>query len=176
LKFEYKPYFLAEWVKKEIKVQDNYYESEEFLNSVEDLRGLIHFYNNRSEEDYHQWFNGLLTKTVIIFPFVIQEIKNDNNKKLTEDKLLSLANDNRQLFIKNPTQFAPQYGGYCSQGMVGGIASAANPRAWKIVDGKLYLFAGQQLLARWQENNEFFVHEANAQWPKVLAELEKPEQ
>ena len=98
MKFEYKPYFLAEWVKKEIKVQDNYYESEEFLNSVEDLRGLIHFYNNRSEEDYHQWFNGLLTKTVIIFPFVIQEIKNDNNKKLTEDKLLSLANDNRQLF------------------------------------------------------------------------------
>jgi hypothetical protein len=85
-------------VKKEIKIQENYFDSKEFLTSVEDLRGLIHFYNNKSEEDYIKWFSRLLNKTLILFPFVFQEIKSDKNKRLSEQKVLSLANDNRQLF------------------------------------------------------------------------------
>lgn len=98
MKFEYKPYFLAEWVKKEIKKQENYYESKEFLTSVEELRGMIHFYNHRTEDEYIKWFSNLLNKTLILFPFVFQEIKNDQNKRLSKEKVLSLANDNRQLF------------------------------------------------------------------------------
>ncbi|MGB3261748.1 hypothetical protein [Paenisporosarcina sp.] len=98
MKFEYKPYFLAEWVKEEIKVQVNYYESEEFLTSLEDLRGLIHFYNNRSEDEYNEWFNRLLTKTLILFPFVFQEIKSKTNRKLSQEKVVHLAKSNRQLF------------------------------------------------------------------------------
>jgi YHS domain-containing protein len=87
-----------------------------------------------------------------------------------------MSDENRQLFIKNPIQFAPQYGGYCSQGVVDGLATAANPRAWKIVDGKLFLFAEQRLVTHWEEDYKSLTHQANAQWPKVLAELKKPEQ
>lgn len=48
----------------------------------------------------------------------------------------------RDLFIANPTSYAPQYGGHCADGMAY-IATAVtiniDPTAWSVIDGKLYL-------------------------------------
>jgi YHS domain-containing protein len=46
---------------------------------------------------------------------------------------------NRDLFAGDPEKYAPQYGGYCSFAASMGQAADASPRAWKIIDGKLYL-------------------------------------
>ena len=47
--------------------------------------------------------------------------------------------ENRDLFAKNPENFAPQYGGYCAYAVSQGITADIDPEAWKIVDGRLYL-------------------------------------
>ena len=46
---------------------------------------------------------------------------------------------NRDLFTANPDRYAPQYGGYCALGLAAGEYADADPNAWTIVDGKLYL-------------------------------------
>lgn len=47
---------------------------------------------------------------------------------------------NRELFIANPGKYAPQYGGYCADGVsFGTVTTNIDPQAWRIIDGKLYL-------------------------------------
>jgi YHS domain-containing protein len=48
--------------------------------------------------------------------------------------------ENRDLFIKDPGKYAPQYGGYCADGVsFGTITTNIDPKAWRIIEGKLYL-------------------------------------
>ena len=46
---------------------------------------------------------------------------------------------NRDLFKANPARYAPQYGGYCALGLSAGEYADTDPKAFTIVDGKLYL-------------------------------------
>ena len=50
--------------------------------------------------------------------------------------------ENKALFDKTPTQYIPQYGGYCANGVVYGIPWGGDADTWRIVDGKLYIFGG----------------------------------
>lgn len=77
------------------------------------------------------------------------------------------------LFIEDPIRYAPQYGGHCSNGMVGGGTAGTDPEAWSIVDGKLYLFFSKGALARWEVDKRAKIQQANASWPNVLANLEQ---
>ncbi len=52
--------------------------------------------------------------------------------------------ENKALFDANPDKYIPQYGGYCTNGIAYGIPWGGDPDRWKIVDGKLYIFGGQQ--------------------------------
>ncbi|NRP16804.1 hypothetical protein LPJGGPFB_00018 [Ensifer adhaerens] len=48
--------------------------------------------------------------------------------------------ENRELFIREPTRYAPQYGGYCADGVsFGTVTTNIDPRAWRIIEGKLFL-------------------------------------
>jgi hypothetical protein len=48
--------------------------------------------------------------------------------------------EHRQMFQSSPTKYAPQYGGYCADGVAYGQATAnIDPEAWRIIDAKLYL-------------------------------------
>lgn len=48
--------------------------------------------------------------------------------------------ENRDLFIAEPTKYAPQYGGYCADGVsFGTVTTNIDPKAWRIIEGKLYL-------------------------------------
>ena len=47
---------------------------------------------------------------------------------------------NRDLFKADPGKYAPQYGGYCADGVsFGTVTTNIDPQAWRIIDGKLYL-------------------------------------
>nr|WP_246252544.1 YHS domain-containing (seleno)protein [Mesorhizobium camelthorni] len=47
---------------------------------------------------------------------------------------------NRDLFVRDPLKYTPQYGGYCADGVsLGTITTNIDPKAWRIIDGKLYL-------------------------------------
>ena len=50
------------------------------------------------------------------------------------------SDEHRKLFSDNPVKYAPQYGGYCSDGVAyGDLTTNIDPSAWRIIDGKLYL-------------------------------------
>lgn len=51
--------------------------------------------------------------------------------------------DHKALFDQKPAAYLPQYGGYCSDGLVYGIPWGGDADTWKMVNGKLYIFGGQ---------------------------------
>ena len=51
--------------------------------------------------------------------------------------------DNRFTFMKNPLKYVPMFGGFCAHSMAYAIPWGGEPETWKIVDGRLYLFAGE---------------------------------
>src|SRR5439155_25427460 len=52
--------------------------------------------------------------------------------------------DHLAKFVADPERYAPQYGGYCAVTMSGGEKGPANPEAWIISDGKLYVFRSEE--------------------------------
>jgi len=72
--------------------------------------------------------------------------------------------EHRDQFSADPVSYAPQYGGYCSSGMVSGVASGANPEAWRIVDGKLYLFDSERSERIWAQHAPGEIDTADAKW------------
>ncbi len=83
----------------------------------------------------------------------------------------------RDLFAKDPEHYAPQYDGYCAMGVAVDDAAhkdTVNPKAWAIVDGKLYLVHNQYWLQVWQEKVEEHIKQANRDWV-VVKNLAGPE-
>ena len=82
----------------------------------------------------------------------------------------------RELFVKDPERYAPQYDGYCAMGVSNGDAAhkdTVDPEAWAIVDGKLYLTHNQYWLGIWKEHSEEYIKQANASW-QALADRAEP--
>lgn len=75
---------------------------------------------------------------------------------------------NRETFEANPRAYAPQYGGYCAYAMSKGQILGANPEAWRIVDGKLYLIHSFTYMKFWEKNPPQNIVLAGANWPGVL--------
>src|ERR1700731_4144503 len=64
--------------------------------------------------------------------------------------------EHRDLFVKEPSRYAPQYDGYCAMGVTNGDAAhkdTVDPEAWAIVDGKLYFTHNQYWLEVWRGNS-----------------------
>jgi hypothetical protein len=80
--------------------------------------------------------------------------------------------EHRDAFAAKPIRYAPQYGGYCSVGVVGGgVTSNIDPEAWSIVDGKLYLSYSKPAREQWEQNSGEMIAKADAKWPEVQAKL-----
>ena len=79
------------------------------------------------------------------------------------------SQSNLDKFKANPTQYAPQYGGYCAWAMSNGKPAPGNPPFWTIYNDKLYLNYDQNVLDTWRADKDGFIKKADAQW----ASLEK---
>jgi enamine deaminase RidA (YjgF/YER057c/UK114 family) len=82
----------------------------------------------------------------------------------------------RELFVKDPEHYAPQYDGYCAMGVSAGDAAhkdTVDPEAWAIVEGKLYLTHNRYWLGIWKEHSEEHIKQANANW-QALADRAEP--
>lgn len=51
--------------------------------------------------------------------------------------------EHKAMFDKAPTDYLPQFGGYCANGIAYAIPWGGDADTWKIIDGKLYIFGGQ---------------------------------
>ncbi|TIX74362.1 MAG: hypothetical protein E5V21_24650, partial [Mesorhizobium sp.] len=72
-------------------------------------------------------------------------------------------------FASEPVRYAPQYGGFCTLGAAFEQASAnIDPEAWRIVDGKLFLFSGKEGLEEdFDADPAPILAKANGEWPTV---------
>ena len=75
--------------------------------------------------------------------------------------------DNRDVFIANPAEYAPQYGGFCAFGTAMGRKFDGDPLAWAINDGKLYLNLNKGVQKRWKGDIAGFVRGADHNWPII---------
>ena len=50
--------------------------------------------------------------------------------------------EHKALFDAAPQKYLPQYGGYCANGIVYGIPWGGDADAYRVIDGKLYIFGG----------------------------------
>lgn len=75
--------------------------------------------------------------------------------------------ENRETFLAQPEQFAPQYGGYCAFGMAKGYKAAIDPAAFTIVGDKLYLNYNGTVRALWVLDVQGYVKKADRNWPEV---------
>jgi YHS domain-containing protein len=74
---------------------------------------------------------------------------------------------NRNVFIANPKVFLAQFDGHCALGAATGQKVAADPNAWAVHDGKIYLFSNQRMKSTWQKNAGINIARAETNWPSI---------
>ncbi|QKE63418.1 YHS domain-containing protein [Aquipseudomonas campi] len=75
--------------------------------------------------------------------------------------------ENLQKFQANPSQYAPQYGGYCAMGAALGKKLDVDPTQFKVVDGKLYLNVNADVFQKWSQDVAGNIQKAEANWPLI---------
>jgi len=63
-------------------------------------------------------------------------------------RYLFASQKNRELFAKDPERYSPQFSGLCAAGLADGRTIEADPTAFIVREGKLYLFQGQKGVER----------------------------
>ena len=76
--------------------------------------------------------------------------------------------EHREMFEANPRAFAPQFGGYCAYAVSRGHLLESDPRAWRIVDDKLYLIHSPKVEKIWEQDIAGNIALAEQNWPALL--------
>ena len=72
--------------------------------------------------------------------------------------------ENLAAFKADPDKYAPQYGGYCAWAAAQGYTAKGDPKAWKIVNGKLYLNFNGDLNTTFAKDSAKFISSAETNW------------
>jgi YHS domain-containing protein len=75
----------------------------------------------------------------------------------------------RELFVREPERYAPQYGGYCAWAVAQGYTADIDPQAWKIENGRLFLNYSPDVQKKWSADIPGNVAKGDANWPKLQA-------
>ncbi len=104
------------------------------------------------------------------------------NKAVKGKKDLTLINqgvvyyfssaENKEEFKKSPSQYEPEYGGWCAYAMgADGEKVSIDPATFKILNGKLYLFYNRffnNTLKSWNKDEAKLKTAADASWKKYF--------
>ncbi|MBD3392064.1 MAG: hypothetical protein GF418_08325 [Chitinivibrionales bacterium] len=77
------------------------------------------------------------------------------------------SDKHRRLFVENPSKYVPQYGGFCAYGVRFWRKVVTNPRAFSIVDGKLYLNLNDRIRKQWEKRTARNIRKADHRWARV---------
>jgi YHS domain-containing protein len=79
---------------------------------------------------------------------------------------------NKEAFVKTPSSYEPQYGGWCAYAMgSSGEKVEIDPETFKILDGKLYLFYNayfNNTLKSWNKDEVNLKKKAETNWKKFI--------
>jgi YHS domain-containing protein len=75
--------------------------------------------------------------------------------------------EHRDKFASDPERYAPQFDGYCAMMLSRGHKVEADPEAWTVTNGKLYVFAGKPGAEKFVKESVAFAEKAKGNWPQV---------
>src|SRR5947208_10342265 len=75
--------------------------------------------------------------------------------------------EHKALFVGDPDHYAPRFNGYCAIMVSRGIKYEADPEAWAIADGKLWVFGAKKAVSTFQEKTADVIAKATENWPEV---------
>jgi YHS domain-containing protein len=75
--------------------------------------------------------------------------------------------EHRAMFVADPDHYAPQFKGYCTIMVSRGVKQEADPEAWAIADGKLYVFSVKQGVPMFEQQTASITEKAAANWPEL---------
>jgi hypothetical protein len=81
----------------------------------------------------------------------------------------------RELFMKTPEQYKPQFGGFCSNGIPYAIPAGGGPDTWRIYRGKLYVFGGRGARDLFELDTERNLELAHKYWNDEIAGVDPAE-
>ena len=78
---------------------------------------------------------------------------------------------NKAEFLREPTRYMPQFGGYCSNGINYAVpwGAGGGPNTWRIYRGKLYVFGGQSSRDQFEMDTELNLQRAHQYWTSEIA-------
>lgn len=81
------------------------------------------------------------------------------------------SKENMEEFKKTPAKYEPAYGGWCAYSMASGKQVKSDPKTFKIINGKVYLFAnfsGVNNLVKWNAAEKKSKEAADKAWAKIM--------
>jgi YHS domain-containing protein len=82
------------------------------------------------------------------------------------------SKENLETFVKNPSAYEPEYGGWCAYAMgATGEKVSVDPETFKIVNNKLYLFYNRffnNTLKDWNKDEANLKSKADIAWKKFI--------
>ena len=75
--------------------------------------------------------------------------------------------ENLAAFEANPERYVPAYGGFCAYGVSVGKKFDGDPRAWRIVEGRLYLNLNEKIQETWLEDIDGNIVKADERWGRI---------
>jgi YHS domain-containing protein len=75
--------------------------------------------------------------------------------------------EHRATFVADPDHYAPQFQGYCTVTLARGTKYEADPEAWVIADGKLYVFGAKAVVPTFRAQTASTVEKATENWAKL---------
>ena len=88
-------------------------------------------------------------------------------------KWLFANEEHLNLFKANPEKYAPQYGGFCAWAAASGYKADADPTAWKIVDGRLFVNYNASVQKSWSADAAGLIRRGDARWSTISAKAPK---
>lgn len=76
--------------------------------------------------------------------------------------------ENRDVFVRDPESFMPEYGGYCSWSVANDSElppSPGDPRAFDVVNGKMYFKYNKFVRMLWRMSKSAYIAKADVRWP-----------
>lgn len=75
--------------------------------------------------------------------------------------------EHRAAFISDPERYAPQYDGFCAMTVSNGVKAEADPDAWLVVDGKLFVFRSKAGVAAFTKDSQASTSRADSHWRSI---------
>ena len=75
---------------------------------------------------------------------------------------------NKADFDKNPAKYAPQYGGFCADGMAAGKQNRGDPTLFTIHKGKLYLCSDPAAFKAFRSDPDSDIFKADDNWRHLI--------